>query len=200
MKITLDVTKLLDEEKITQVEYDRLTQLSSKSTGSLAINILVAFGVLAVTGGAIALKPNLLLGIILALLLAGIGLFIIYNHNKQWGMLGNILLLIGSLGTAASLIKYFDGEISVFLFIAVLFIIAGIIARSGLLIVLSVLSIAPLIKMETVYGHASYFLFVEQPILTIFVSSDLPTALLTHGMLICILILYLYSTPDEGKK
>lgn len=169
MKITLDITKLLDDGEITQAEYDRLTQLSSKDTGSLAINILVAFGVLAVTGGVIALRPSLLLGTILALSLAGTGLFIIYNHQKQWGMLGNILLLIGSLGTAASLIKYFDGETSVFLFIAILFIIAGVIARSGLLIALSALSIAPLIKMGTFYGHASYFLFVEQPILTIFV-------------------------------
>lgn len=169
MKITLDITKLLDEGKITQAEYDRLTQLSSKDTGSLAINILVAFGVLAVTGGVIALEPSLLLGTILALILAGTGLFIIYNHQKQWGMLGNILLLIGSLGTAASLIQYFDGETSVFLFIAILFIIAGVIARSGLLMALSALSIAPLIKMGTFYGHASYFVFVEQPIITIFV-------------------------------
>lgn len=169
MKITLDITRLLDEGKITQAEYDRLTQLSSKDTGSLAINILVAFGVLAVTGGVIALEPSLLLGTILALILAGTGLFIIYNHQKQWGMLGNILLLIGSLGTAASLIQYFDGETSVFLFIAILFIIPGVIARSGLLMALSALSIAPLIKMGTFYGHASYFLFVEQPIITIFV-------------------------------
>lgn len=169
MKITLDITKLLDEGKISKAEYDRLTQLSSKDTGSLAMNILVAFGVLAVTGGVIALEPSLLLGTILALTLAGTGLFIIYNHQKQWGMLGNILLLIGSLGTAASLIQYFDGETSVFLFIAVLFVIAGVIARSGLLMALSVLSIAPLIKMGTFYGHASYFLFVKQPILIIFV-------------------------------
>jgi len=169
MKITLDITKLLDEGKITQVEYDRLTQLSSKDTGSLAINILVAFGVLAVTGGVIELEPSLLLGTLLALTLAGTGLFIIYNHQKQWGILGNILLLIGSLGTAASLFQFFDGETSVFLIIAVLFIFAGVIARSGLLMALSALSIAPLIKMGTFYEHASYFLFVEQPILTIIV-------------------------------
>jgi len=169
MKITLDITKLLDEGKLTQVEHDKLAKLSLRETGSLAINILVAFGVLAVTGGAIALEPSLLLGTILALILAGIGLFIIYNHRKQWGMLGNILLLIGSLGTAASSIQYFDGETSVFLFIATLFIIAGVIARSGLLMALSALSIAPLIKMGTFYGHASYFLFAEQPIITIFV-------------------------------
>jgi len=34
------------------------------------------------------------------------------------------------------------------------------------------------------------------PFLSIFVSSDLPTAFLTHGLLISIIILYLYSTPE----
>lgn len=36
---------------------------------------------------------------------------------------------------------------------------------------------------------------VLMPILTIFISSDLPTALLTHGTIVGILILYFYSTP-----
>jgi hypothetical protein len=146
-----------------------MVQLSTKDTRSLSINILVAFGILAVTGGIIALEPSLLLETILSLSLAGIGLFIIYNYQKQWEMLGNILLLIGSLGIAVSLIQYFDGKTLAFLFITVLFIIAGVIARSESLIALSVLSIAPLIKMGTFYGHASYFLFVKQPIITIFV-------------------------------
>lgn len=169
MKITLDVTKLLGEGNITQTEYDKMVRLSSRDTGSLAINIFVAFGVLAVMGGIVALDPNLLLITILALLLAGAGLFIIYKHQKQWGMLGNILLLIGSLGIATSSIQYFEIGTSIFLFIALLFAIAGIIAKSGLLVSLSALSIAPSLEIGTSYGHASYYLFVEQPILTIFV-------------------------------
>ena len=35
------------------------------------------------------------------------------------------------------------------------------------------------------------------PLLTIFISADLPTALLTHGMLIGLGLLYLYSTPAK---
>lgn len=169
MKITLDITKLLDEGKITKTEYDRLTQLSSKDTSSLAINILVAFGVLAVTSGVVALEPGLLLGTILSLVFLVTGLLLIYYHQKQWGMIGNILLLLGSLGIAAILIQYFDGETSVFWFITLLFLITATVARSGLLVALSALTIAPLIKMGTYYGHASYFVFIEQPIITIFV-------------------------------
>ena len=169
MKITLDITKLLAEGQITQVEYDRLAQISSKNTNTLSINILVSFGILAFTWWIIVLDPSLLLGAVLASILTVAGLFIILKYQKQWSMLGNILLLIGALWTAASLIQYFSDQTWIFLFISILFVVVWIIARSGLLIAFSVLSIAPLINIDTFYGHASYFLFVEQPIITIFV-------------------------------
>lgn len=169
MKITLDISKLLKEGKISQEEYNKFIELSSKDTNSLGINILIAFGVLAVTFGIIALEPSLFLGSILALSLSFSGLFIIYKYEKQWGVLGNILLLIGALGIAATLIQLFEGKDFVFILIFFLFVSTSVLSKSGLLISLSALSIAPLIKMGTFYGHASYFLFVEQPILTIFV-------------------------------
>jgi len=70
-------------------------------------------------------------------------------------------------------------------------------------IILYLLIITFIINMVQQFNELPFWLInsiLLMPILTIFVSSDLPTALLTHGMLICILILYLYSTPDEGKK
>ena len=41
---------------------------------------------------------------------------------------------------------------------------------------------------------------VLMPMLSLFISSDLPTALLTHGLLIAVVILYLYSTPEKIQK
>ncbi len=41
---------------------------------------------------------------------------------------------------------------------------------------------------------------VLMPILSVFISSDLPTTLLTHGLLLAIIILYLYSTPNEQNQ
>jgi len=41
---------------------------------------------------------------------------------------------------------------------------------------------------------------VLMPFLTLFISSDLLTTLLTHGLLIAIIILYLYSTPQTKSK
>jgi len=37
---------------------------------------------------------------------------------------------------------------------------------------------------------------VLMPLLTLFISSDLPTTLFTHGYLVAIIILYLYSAPN----
>ena len=41
---------------------------------------------------------------------------------------------------------------------------------------------------------------ILMPMLSLFISSDLPTTLLTHGLLIAIVILYLYSTPKENSN
>ena len=176
MKITLDITKLLDKGEISKEEYEKLLKLSSKDTGLLAINILTAFGIVAVSCGVIALKPSLQVLMLLGLLLAALGIWILYNYQKQWRILGNILLTIGSLIISGSLFQYFNGDSVVFLLITIIFLMAGIIAKSGLAVSLSVLTIAPLIKMGTGYLHASYFLFVEQPIITILVYSVLSYA------------------------
>jgi hypothetical protein len=55
VKITLDVDRLVSEGKITQEESVRLKELASQETGSQGLNLLIGFGVLATTGGALAL-------------------------------------------------------------------------------------------------------------------------------------------------
>ena len=68
MKVTLDLDQLLSEEKITQIEYDKLSELAAKSTGSLAFNILIGFGVIAVSGAALALAPSPVTALVIGLL------------------------------------------------------------------------------------------------------------------------------------
>ena len=55
MKITLDISKLVEEGKLTREEADKLTALAAHETGSLGINILIGFGVIAIAAGAVAL-------------------------------------------------------------------------------------------------------------------------------------------------
>jgi hypothetical protein len=64
MKVTLDLSKLLEERKLTQAEAERLRALAAHDTGSLAINVLVGFGVIAVsplvarTGGSLRCRKS----------------------------------------------------------------------------------------------------------------------------------------------
>ena len=91
MKVTLDLSKLLEDGKITREEHDRLAALGATGTGSLAFNILIAFGVVAVAADVIVLVPNAATGIVIGgCLLAG-GLALYSADLKQWEVLANIL-------------------------------------------------------------------------------------------------------------
>jgi hypothetical protein len=80
MKVVLDLSQLLEGGEITQAETDKLKRLSVKSTGSLAFNVLIGFGVIAVAIGAIALVPDaILLGGVSALGIA----IAIWQFNKN---------------------------------------------------------------------------------------------------------------------
>ncbi|WP_425909423.1 hypothetical protein [Nitrobacter sp. TKz-YC02] len=53
MKITLDISKLVEEGKLTSEEAEKLTKLAAHDTVSLGINILVGFAVVAIAAGAV---------------------------------------------------------------------------------------------------------------------------------------------------
>lgn len=169
MKITLDVTRLLAEGKITQEEYNRLTLLSEQGTGSLAFNILVGFGVIAVSGGLIALVPNEITGIVLGggILAAGIGL--IAGRVQQWSILAQICVLIGALMLGGGIVVLSDASAAAFIGIAVAYAALGAVAGSGLLVALSVLALSSAIGARTGYEHATYFLGIEEPTLTVLI-------------------------------
>ena len=57
IKIVLDITRLVKEGKLTAHEAERLQALARRDTGSLAINVLMSFGAVAVAAGIIALEP-----------------------------------------------------------------------------------------------------------------------------------------------
>src|SRR5512144_1311444 len=97
MKITLDISKLVEEGKLTREEADKLTALAAHDTGSLGINILIGFGVIAIAAGAVALVPTPLTAVGLGLALFAAGCAIVLNRVQQWILLGQICLVIGAL-------------------------------------------------------------------------------------------------------
>ena len=55
MKIVLNIKELLEEGKINQAEHNKLLSFSKNQTGSLALNLLIGFGIIMVCLGVIAL-------------------------------------------------------------------------------------------------------------------------------------------------
>lgn len=167
MKVVLDLSQLLEDGEITQAEAEKLRRLSVKSTGSLAFNILIGFGVIAVAAGAIMLVPNAITGIVLGAIILAMGFAILKQSPVEWGLLGNICIILGALGLGGGIVIMTEGSIWAFLGCAIGFAVAGVIARSGLLVALAVISLSSVLGARTGYFHASYFLGIKEPTLTI---------------------------------
>ena len=177
MKITLDLDELLSEGKITQIEYEKFSGLAARSTGSLAFNILVGFGVIAVGGAALALVPTPTTAILIGVCVLVAGLFLLRSDLEQWRVLANICILVGALMTGGGIVTEAKGSLVSILSVTALFAVAGIFARSALLAVLATLMLSASIGARTGYFHASYFLVIQEPTITVCLFSVLAIGL-----------------------
>src|SRR5260370_36130074 len=107
IRIVLDITRLVEEGKLTPQEAERLQALAMQDTGSLAINVLMSFGAVAVAAGIIALEPAFMTGAGLGVALVAIGLGLSFLAAPQWGpvrtcttIIGALLLARGSIGVS----------------------------------------------------------------------------------------------------
>src|SRR5665213_2704954 len=173
MKITLDISGLVEQGKLTREEADRLTALAAHDTGSLGINILIGFGVVAIAAGAVALVPTPLTAICLGLALFAAGSAIAFNQVQQWMLLGQICLVIGALMFGGGVIAYRPDSLAAMLIVTGVFWLAAIVARSGLLMALAVLAASVCLGAHTGYSHARYSLAIFEPTLTVVLFSAL---------------------------
>ena len=176
MKITLDISKLVEDGKLTPAEAERLTMLASHETGSLAINVLIGFGVVAIAAGAVALMPTPLTALGLGIALFVIGCAVVLNRIAQWDLFGQICLVIGALMFGGGVVVYGHGSLASSLIVTVAFALAAIAARSSLLTALAVLAAAACLGARTGYEHAMYSLAIFEPTLTIALFSALALA------------------------
>lgn len=167
MKITLDLKELLDDGKITQAEFEKFSALAATSTGSLAFNILIGFGVIAVSAATLALAPRPSTAIAIGLVAMLVGLAILRRESDQWTVLANIFMLVGALMSGGGIIAAAQGNLASILAVTALFAVAGVFARSALLVVLATLMLSASIGAKTGYFHASYFLVIKEPTITI---------------------------------
>jgi iron complex transport system permease protein len=173
MKITLDISRLVEEGKLTREDADRLTALAAHDTGSLGVNILIGFGVLAITAGAVALVPTPMTAASLGLTLFAAGCMIVLNRVQQWILLGQICLVIGALMFGGGVIAYGAGSLASMLIVMSAFGLAAVAARSSLLMALAVLTASACLGARAGYSHALYSLAIFEPTLTVVLFSAL---------------------------
>jgi iron complex transport system permease protein len=176
MKITLDISKLVEEGRLTPAEAERLKTLASHDTGSLGINILIGFGVVAIASGAVALVPTPLTAVLLGAVVFAAGMAIVLNRVKQWTVLGQICLVIGALMFSGGVIAYGEGSLASMLIVTVALALAAVAARSSLLIALAVLTASGCLGARAGYIHAVYSLAIFEPALTVVLFSALALA------------------------
>jgi len=173
MKVTLDLDRLLQEGQITPEEHARFSELASRDTASLALNILVAFGVVAVAGGALALLKSAEASIALGAVAGIAGIVLDRMEAERWRPLAIILLLIGALMFGGGVVALTEGSVVGFSLLCVAFGVSAVLANSGLLVSLSALALLAASGGATGYSHAAYWLGIEQPLLTIVLFSVL---------------------------
>ena len=172
MKVVLNIKELLEEGQIDQVEYDKLLLLSKSQTTSLAFNLLVGLGIVAASIGAIALTPSPYSCFAFGLLVSTIGILIKIKTSDQWAVLSIICLMSGLLMSSAAILWFEDHvfqEITYRSISIVIFILgfSSYYLKSSLLAAISVLNLSTLIGSGVGYNFASYFIWVEYPLLTI---------------------------------
>ena len=176
MKITLDISKLVEEGKLTREEAARLTALASHETGSLGINILIGFGVVAIASGAVALVPTPLTAVVLGLALVAAGFGVQAGRLKQWAVLGQICLVIGALMFCGGVAAFGEGSLASMMIVTAALAAIAVAARSSLLSALAVLAASACLGARTGYSHAMYSLAIFEPTLTIVLFSALAYA------------------------
>lgn len=176
MKVTLDLTRLLEQGKITQAEHDRLRALAAPDTGSLAINVLIGFGVVAVAAGAVALVPTPLTGGLIGGVLFAAGMVLEFSQARQWRVLAQICIVIGALMLAAGEVALEIGPLGGLALATATLAAAAVLARSSLLAAAAVLMLGACLGARTSYRHAVYELAIYEPAVTIVVFGALALA------------------------
>lgn len=154
------------EGRLTAAEAERLQALAAHDTGSLAINVLMAFGAVAVGGGVLALHPSFLWGAAIGAAFVAAGLFVSYQLGEQWRLLGTANTIAGGLLLAAGVVGLADGRFAAFAFAAALLAILALAVRSAFLMALVPLALASALGSSTGYFHACYMLMVTEPTVT----------------------------------
>jgi hypothetical protein len=176
IKIVLDITRLVQEGKLTRDEAERLKTLASHDTSTLAINALMVFGAAAVSAGILALNPSFAAGVALGVAFVLVGLAVTYRGAEQWSLLGTATTIIGALLLSGGVMGLFEGAFAGTCFTVALLVALAVLIRSSFLMALAPLAVAAALGSSTGYTHATYMLIVSEPAITVVAFSLLAAA------------------------
>ncbi len=167
MKIMIDVDELEREGVLTPELAAKMRQIAMRDTGSTAINIVLAFGAIAVAAGLLALFQSVRLGALLGFGFSVGGFLVERALTQQWSKLGRIWMTVGALLLAGSSGLWIDRPMIGPLVAAAILFAVAIPAQSHLLIALTPFALAAAIGGSTGYWGACYEIAVREPTLTI---------------------------------
>ena len=171
MKIVLDLSDLVERGQLTPVEAQRLRGLAALNASTVAVNLLIGFGLAAVVASIGALMPTAATAVFLGALLVVIGVGLRWGAAKALHLLSQICVVVGAFSLCGGLVVLDEGSLRVILLGTLILTALSVLVRSGLLIACAVLTIGAALGSSTNYSHALYELSVEQPTLTILVFS-----------------------------
>lgn len=180
--IRLDLDALVKSGSMTAPEAERLKALALPDRrGGLLVNVLLIFGALAVASAAIALIKTPSTGLMLALAALGAAEALRrFAPGESFAVLSAGLALMGTLGLAGWVAWEFGETPSPTLPAVLITLVLGAGAvwfRSAFLAALGVVALGAVFGTGTGYWHASYALFVEEPLITIGVFGALAAGL-----------------------
>jgi len=167
MKIVLDLSRLLEQGKLTPEEAERLRGLAAADTGAFAISLLVGLGVIAVSAGAVALVPRPETALMLGVAMFAIGHGFTLQGKERWSLLAQIFVVVGALMFSAGVLTIGKGALAAMLIVAAALAGASIVARSSLLMAAAVLGLGACLGARSGYWHATYMLAIYEPLVTI---------------------------------
>ena len=180
-KITLDLDALVASGKLSQSEATKLTGFAEPSRAvSTLVQVLYIFGALGLAAGVVALKPEPIVGLILALAALGFAGLVQATKNESLSILGIGMSIAGTLGVCGWFATEFGTETNALLINTVttlLLLVSALWFRSLFLIAFVPIGIAAMLGSGTMYWHASYGIFVQEPTLTIITFSVLALGL-----------------------
>lgn len=167
MKITIDTQQLQQTGLIDAATAQMLEQHAIRTTGSTAINLLIAFGVAVLAAGMLAMFPSPAFAAFFGGGFMALGLLVKRQYGEQWEKLGSIWCILGALLFAGGIGTIIDQPFASSLLAALVFAAMAVAAKSKFLAALVPLALAAMLGGSTGYWHACYSIGVSEPVLTI---------------------------------